>query len=83
MVFILSVPLLRERVTAVKMLSVVLTIVRVCLVSFFGSHGGGGGSRTSNSTEGMVSSFISEDEQLDSSEGTVKSTPFGYVVSSL
>ena len=79
MVFILSVPLLRERVTVVKILSVAFTIAGVCLVSLFGTHGGGG-SNNSNSTELALSGALGG-EQLESDEETItRSTPLGYVV---
>ena len=81
MVFILSVPLLRERVTAVKILSVAFTIAGVCLVSLFGgTHGGGGSNNSTNSTELAMSGALGG-EQLESDEETItRSTPLGYVV---
>lgn len=40
-VFILSVPILRERVSILKVLSVLLTVTGVTLISVFSDHGGG------------------------------------------
>ncbi len=67
-VFIMSIPLLRERVTVVKVLSVALTVVGVCLVSLFSSHDGG--HTNSNSTSQLL---LTDDKEP-------KSTPIGYVV---
>jgi len=78
-VFIMSVPLLRERVTVIKVLSVVLTIVGVCLVSLFSSLGNNGHSGTSNSTSPEL--FVSsEGAELQSDDQENPSTPIGYVV---
>ena len=67
-VFIISVPLLRERVTLLKIASVCLTIAGVCIVSFFGqSH--------------HQTTFNETLHYSGSSELDEKGTPLGYVVS--
>lgn len=85
-VFLLSIPLLRERVTVVKVVSVGLTIVGVVLVSLFSSHEVNGNSNSN--TTGMVFSQGLEGEEfrvdletdLGSENEEPRSTPMGYVV---
>ena len=78
--FILSVPMLQERVTIFKITSVILTVVGVFLMSFFNCHMHGDSTEVSNMTKIELTGGV-EDMDLDSGGGRHKDTPLGYVVS--
>lgn len=71
-VFIISVPLLREKVSLLKIISVILTVGGVAVVSVFTSDVGHHNTNTSNS---------SSSPSTDDSAPVIRSTPLGYVVS--
>lgn len=82
-VFIISVPLLREKVTLLKVLSVALSVVGVTLVALYSTNAHCSENHLHNSTDtNQTSSAISAD-MLTSHQGhascTEKSTVYGYV----
>ena len=73
LVFIISVPLLRERVTLLKIASVTVTVIGVCVVSLLGNYHGRSLEVPYNDTQGLnLTNVFAAQEQ---------STPLGYVVS--
>ena len=72
LVFIISVPLLGERVTVLKVASVIFTIAGVCVISLFE---GGSDHSPSSQNETVTTNMLTDDSG-------VRSTPMGYVVSS-
>ena len=79
-VFLMSVPLLRERVTLVKVLSVAFTIIGVCLVSFFSSQGNRHSQDNNHSHSNSTSLFTDTEGAELQSDHQENSTPVGYVV---
>lgn len=84
-VFIISIPILRERVTLLKVISVGLTVAGVCLVSVFSQSPHSASSNATLSmalgTEGGVSgggAIVGA-----TSHPPENNTPLGYVVSKL
>ena len=76
-VFIMSVPLLRERVTLTKTFSVILTVVGVCLISLYSLKEG------NSKVVSNTSALLLEEDLETSDNSSVRNTPLGYVVSSM
>ncbi len=82
-IFLISIPILRERVTVVKIFSVLFSMAGVLLISFFSSKSSNAPPTSlPNSTELVLDEYQTLDSfslKLDSSSEETN-TPLGYVV---
>ena len=79
-VFIISVPVLRERVTLLKVFSVIFTVAGVSMVSVFTQDRNPAHINSTLPSTGMVRGVACDD--VAATDSTEKTTPIGYVVSS-